>query len=282
MRKILLVLSNIKQIKETEKLVDGYIIPVKDLATNYLFYFQMKDILKLKQTTKKEIFISLNKNMHNCDIKFLKETLLKLDKLNVKGVLYYDVSILNLVQELNLKLNLVFSQEHAVVNSNIINFYYDEGVKSAYLSSELNQLEIKNIIKNTKSKLMLNIFGYTPIFTSIRPLVDNYLKSFGLKDKSKINYLLSNDKKYPIVRGENTTIFSANILNGLEEFLKLDVAYFVVNSFNLEEKKLLETLKIFKNINKNNLMEGNKKLNELFNNLDKAFLYKKATYKVTK
>ena len=144
----------------------------------------LKEILKM---TSKKVFVSLNKNMHSKDLNFLKEILLELEKLNIEGILYYDVSVVNIKQELSLKKDLVWSAEHLVTNSLSINFWKDEGVNFAYLSSDITIEEIKKIKNETDVTLMMNIFGYVPIFTSYRHLIKNYLKTFNLKTENVRN-----------------------------------------------------------------------------------------------
>lgn len=281
MKKIILIPNSLEQIKQIDDLVDGYIIPLKDLSANYEYYFSFKELEEILTITKKEIFISLNKNMHSSDIELLKETLLELEKLNIEGILYYDIALVNIKQELNLRKELVWSQEHLTTNYTTCNFWYDEGVKYAYLSSEITLDEIKEIKNNTKMSLFVNIFGYTPMFTSLRPLINNYLETFEISDNSKIHYMEKENKYYPITSDKTTTIYSSNILNGLKEYLELDVDYFVINSFLISEQ-LEEVLKMFKEANTNNLEENEKQLNNMFTNLDKGFFYLETIYKVIK
>ena len=92
MSKIVIKPTNKKQIK----LHDSIIVGVKNLSVGVL-ELTVEEINKLKN---KEIFVSINKNIHNQDLPYLKEVLLNLK--NIKGVIYYDVSIVNLKQELNL------------------------------------------------------------------------------------------------------------------------------------------------------------------------------------
>lgn len=281
MKKIILIPNDIEQIEKIDELVDGYIIPFKDLSTNYEYYFNLKELKEITSITKKEIFISLNKNMHNDDIELLKETMLELEKLNIEGILYYDIALVNIKQELNLKKELVWAQEHLSTNYTTCNFWYDEGVKYAYLSSEITIEEIKEIKNNTKMSLFVNIFGYLPMFTSLRPLINNYLETFDIKDDSKIHYMEMDNKYYPIISKENTTIYSNNILNGLKEYLELDIEYFVINSFLIDEQ-LEEVLNMFNKVNDNNIEEYEQKLNNMFSNLNKGFFYLETIYKVIK
>ena len=61
---------------------DGVIIGIKDLSVNMPAYFNLEDL----KTIDKEVFVCLNKNMHNSDIDYLKKTLIKLNNYNIKGL----------------------------------------------------------------------------------------------------------------------------------------------------------------------------------------------------
>lgn len=280
--KLLLMPKSIDEIEKTNELVDGFIIGIKDLSTNMPNYFSMNELLEILKITKKEVFVSLNKNMNSKDLVLLKDTLLELEKMNIMGILYYDVSLVNLKQELSLKKDLVWSAEHMVTNSSSINFWALEGVNYAYLSSDITKEEIKIIKEETSISLMMNIFGYIPIFTSYRNLVKNYLKTFDLKDNSKINYIRKEGKIYPIEDLENTTVYSDKILCTLKECLELDIEYGIINSFNIDSLLLIDIIKMFKNVSYDNLENYCGKINGIFNNIDNGFLEKETIYKVVK
>lgn len=281
--KLVLIPKSKEEILKTNDLVDGFIIGIENLSTNLPNYFDLNELKEILKQTNKEIFVSLNKNMHSTDLAILKETLLELEKLNIKGILYYDVSLVNIKQELNLKKDLVWNGEHLVTNSLSIEFWYQEGVNYAYLSSDITKEEILKIKQESKSTLMMNVFGYVPIFTSYRHLIKNYIKTFNLNNDSGINYIEKEGKKYPIVDSINTTVYSNNILNTLDEFLDLkDIEYGVINSFNIDNDKLIKVINLFKNINENNKNDILEIINKLFNNIDNGFLKKETIYKVIK
>ena len=277
MSNLLLVPNNIEELKLTN--VDGFIIPIKNLSVNYNYYIDIKDLDSvLKTLNNKDIFISLNKNMHNKDLPKLKETLLLLENYNIKGIIYYDISIVNYKKELNLKNDLVWNQEHLVNNYSTINYWYDEGASYSYLSSEITASEIKEIKENTKAKLMANIFGYVPIFTSKRHLISNYLETFNKRSDSKIFYMYKEGSRYPLKEEEVTTTYSSYILNGIKEYYNLDLDYYVINSFLIDN--IEKVLDIFANLTKNNLEKSYQKLNELVGNTSEGFLHKETIYKV--
>ena len=278
--KLILIPSSIDNILNLHNKVDGFILPIKDLSVNYNYYIdinKLDDIMpKLKD---KDVFISLNKNMHNKDLKILKDTLLKLEKYDIKGIIYYDVALVNLKKELNLKNDLVWGAEHLVNNYGTINYWHQEGVNYAYLSSEITKNEILEIKKNTNSKLMMNIFGYVPIFTSKRNLVNNYLETFDKEKISNIYYMYKEGVTYPLMDTSNgTTAYSGFILNGVKEYFDLDLDYYVINSFLIDDIETI--LDIFNEINESNLEKCYQKLNNLIGNTDDGFLHKETIYKV--
>ena len=263
MTKLLIFPSSIKQIDDTLHLTDGYILSIKDLSVNSPFYMDINSleeiVLKLKRN-QKQIFMSLNKNMFNSDLDNLKETLLKIDKLNIDGIFYYDISVLSLVKKLNLDIDLVWSQEHMTTNYLTCNYYNEKKVKYVYLSSEITLNEILEISKKTKMLTIMPVFGYLPMFNSKRHIVKNYLETFNINDNSKINYIEKENKKYPIIdEKDGTTVYSSNIMCALEEFLMLNnnIDYVTLNSFNIDNNKFKEALECFRKINENNKQQLN-------------------------
>ena len=282
MPKKIVIPSDLQSIFKLKNKVDGFILGLKNLSVNLPCYFELEELLELiEKLTDKEIFISLNKNMHNTDLEYLKEVLIKLDKTNIKGVIYYDVSIVNLKKELNLSLDLVWGQEHMTTNYLTMNYWYDFGAKYTYVSSDITLEEIKEISNLAKSKLMVQIFGYQPMFTSYRHLVKNYLKTFDIKDDSNEYIIEKEGNSYSIVDDElGTTVYSNNILNGIEEYLDLDVDYVVLNSYNIE--RFEEVIDLFNSVNENNKSEYYNKIKDMYDNVDKGFLYKETVYRVKK
>lgn len=278
-----LVIPNTKEmIYNLQDKVDGYILGLKDLSVNLPCYFKLDELFELiNNLNNKEIFVNINKNMHNNDLEYLKEILIKLDKTNIKGVIYYDISIVNLKKELNLSLDLVWGQEHMTTNYLTMNYWHDFGAKYIYVSSDITLEEIKQISNLAKSKLMVQIFGYQPMFTSYRHLVKNYLKTFDIKDNSKEYIIEKEGNSYSIVDDElGTTVYSRNILNGIEEYLELDVEYVILNSYNID--KFEEVIDLFNNVNESNKSEHYNKIKDMYGNVDKGFLYKETVYRVKK
>lgn len=266
--------------KELNNDVDAYLLGIENLSVNMPIYFTLEEIKNIKSD--KEIFISLNKNMHSNDLSLLEETLIELSKLNIKGIFFYDIGVLNIVKRLNLNIKLVLSQEHLTTNYETINFWYNEGVEYAQIAEEIKEEEIINIKNNTKSKLIVPILGYFPMFVSRRHLKENYLRQFNLKDNSKINYIEKENKIYPIVDEKVTTVYTSSYLNGIREYLdfqKENIEYVLINGFLLKEENKI--INMFKTVTNENVEEYNTEIsNILDSNIDTFFLHKDTIYKV--
>ena len=279
MSKIILILNDITDIEKYSN-VDGFIIPIKGLSINYNTYLSLEEFDKIYSKVKdKELFISLNKNMNNKDLHILEDTLKRLENYNIKGILYYDVALVNMKRRLNLKNDLVWSAEHLVCNYSTINYWHRESVNYAYLSSEITKKDILDIKKNTNVKLMANLFGYVPIFTSKRRLVSNYLETFNKAKVSEMYYMYKEGITYPIKENvDGTVTYSGYILNCVKEFFDLDLDYYVVNPFLIDN--FGSVLDIISHLTKDNLQKSYQKLCNIIENTSDGFMYKETIYKV--
>lgn len=283
MSKIITIPSSYKEIEETASLVDGFIIGIEDMCVNMNYCISLNDLDMLNNFKDKDIFISLNKNMHNKDLDIVKNILIKLNKYNIKGILYYDIAVVNIYNSLDLNYDLVWAQEHATTNYNTINYWKDFNVNYTYISSDITEEEIMDIKIHSNSIFLVNFFGYLPMFVSKRHIVKNYLEYFNLSDNSNINYIEKENNIYPIIDNKTGTIvYSSNILNGIKSYLHLDVEYAVLNSFNIELEKFIKVINMFKLVNHNTLDEYESIINNMFTNTDSGFLNKKTIYKVKK
>ena len=185
----LLVSINDKELSKYMSFTDSFIIGLKDFSINY-YELDINEIEELLNKYKNiNLFISINKNIFNNDLLKLENNLIKLAKLNIKGILFYDLSILSIVKRLNLNLDLVYHQTHMVTNYNIVNFYKELGCKYAYLSTEITCCEMKEISEKTDIKLMALFIGHIIISHSKRKLVSNYLiQSDKIMNQMSMNY----------------------------------------------------------------------------------------------
>ena len=279
--KLLSLPSSIDEINKTKNLVDGFIIGIKDMCVNTNFCIDNLSILN--ELTDKDIFISLNKNMHNSDLNHVESILLELNNYPIKGVLFYDIGVLNIYNRLNLNYDLVWAQEHLTTNFNTINYWNSKGAKYALLSSDITYEEITEITKSSKSKLIVQLFGYLPMFVSKRHIVRNYLNQFNLSDMSSVNYMEKEGNTYPIIDDNiGTHVYSSHILNGIGYANKIDCEYILLNSFNIDTDDFVKVIEMFKSVNESNSNEYEERINSMFSNTNLGFLDTKTIYRVKK
>lgn len=278
-----MVIPSQEDISDFMNYTDAFLFGIEKMSLHMPFYISIKQVKKYVKEikkNKKKLFIALNKNMQNEDLESLESLLIQLDNLDVDGIFYYDVAVLNIKKRLDLQIPLVWSAEHLTTNYATIQFWKNQGIDYTYISSEITLREILEIREHTNCKLIVPIFGYLPIFVSKRHTVKNYLKRFRLQDSSNIHYLRLKEEDYPIIDDElGSTIYSAHILNGYHEYLALeDIEYVTLNSFEIPNEKFLKIVKMYFEKNPNH----EERINQMLLNTDKGFLHKETIYKVKK
>ena len=142
------------------KMADSFVLPILGFAVDYNNYFTLEEIEAILSKTDKEIFVVINKMISNKDIKDLETLMLKLDKIGIAGIFFYDMAVLEIKRRLNLNVDLVWNNTHMVTNYYTCNCYYDLGVKYAYLSNEITIDEILELNKKSNTHNIFMLLGY--------------------------------------------------------------------------------------------------------------------------
>lgn len=273
----ILVVPTSTNIKKYEKNAQAFLFGLKNFSYTTKINLNINQIKKIKQQTDKEIFIKIDKNIFNKDLEKLKQNLIELDKLNINGIMFYDLSVMSIAKNLNLKTPLIWNQNYFVTNYKTCKYYEKEGIQGAVISSEITKEEILEIRKNTKLTLFVNIFGYQMMAFSKRRLITNYFKYLKKKNLKKKNYIIEKDKKYRIIETqEGTIILSDKILNGIKYkqlFEDNNINYLILDQTMIKDRPFLKILDIINN---------NKQEEIPIKNTDELFLNKKTIYKVKK
>lgn len=272
--------------------INTFLLPLKDYSVESINYYSLDDIENIINKYKDiNIFISINKNIFNNEIELLKKTLLKIDELNIKGIFYYDLAILNLKKELNLKTDLVWNSTFMVTNYKTCNYYYKKGVKYALISKEITKDEIIDIIKNTKITPIVELISYPVVAFSKRTLVTNYYTNYKLSKKDDINVIEPKSKqKYYLKENEFGTSFILDkLMNGskiLKELTNTKLDYILLKEDMIEHSIFIECinnikyyLENYKTMNDNDYKNWLHKQNELLGR-NTNFFYRKTIYKV--
>ena len=265
--------------------VDGIILSLKDYSIGSNVYYDLDEIKEIVKTTNKEIFINMNNNIMNNEIEELKTILKELDKLNIKGIFFYDIAILQLKRELKLNVDLIWNQTHMVNNYKTCDYYYSKGVKYALLGKEITLEEILEIINKSKITSMVEVVSIPNIAFSKRLLLTNYYKDLGKDIKYELDIEEKVTKDKYLVKEENkgTSFFQEKIINGtsiIKELYDNNCEYIIMREFNIDDFKelIIDTKEYIDNKCKNK--EYINKYKKLGDNTN--FFFKKTIYKVKK
>lgn len=267
------------------EICDGIILALDNYSVESIVSFSIDEIKKIKNNTSKEIFVKINKNLMNEDIEKVKEILIELDKIGINGVFFYDLAILELKKELNLKLDLVWNQTHMVNNYKTCDYYYSKGVQYALLGKEITLDEIIEILEKSKITSMVEVVSRPSVAFSKRKLITNYYKDLG-KDRSDelIIHEKITDSNYLLREDSNGTSFYLDIVtNGtgvIKDLFENNCQYIIMREFGIDsfEELIKDTLNyINNNCVDTDYVSKYKKLGDSTN-----FFFKKTIYKVKK
>ena len=264
---------------------DGLILAIKDYAVESNTYFTLEEIKNISDSFSGEIFVKLNKNLMNDDIPFVKDILIQLDKMNITGVFFYDLAVLELKRELNLNIDLVWNQTHMVNNYKTCNYYYSKGVKYALLGKEITLDEILEIIDLSDITSMVEVVSKPSVAFSKRKLVSNYYKDMGIDGSKEIivNEKVSN-LNFDIKEDSNGTVFFLDLItNGtgiIRDLYDNGCSYIIMREYGIDNFRELvnDTMEYIKDSCSDlSYVLKYKKLGDSTN-----FFFKKTIYRVKK
>ena len=223
------------------KNIDGVVLSIDKLSVNDSFYV---DVEKLDEIDfkGKEVFVSLNKLMHNSDLDYLRIVMSKLKDMNVR-IMFYDMAVYMIAREYNMVDKLVIMQDH--LNASVLSnkFYYDKGIKASFITNDITKDELLEIKDKSKMEIFFLGYGYAPIFYSRRYLVTNYLKYINEKSGKDYKIISDNGSVYPINEEEyGTTVYTEkpiNLLNYLDELKSIDYLVLKSNMIDNDEFNIM-------------------------------------------
>ena len=208
----------------------GYTLlyPLKSFCVGYNIEFEI---------TKIDDFVLVNRILTNEDILKLKDLLH--GNINIKGIVFDDLGVLEIIKDLNITKILMLN--HLANSSKAINYYLDY-VDSVMVSTDLANTEIKEILKNSHKPLVLYTFGPIPLMYSRRTLLTNYHKYHNLNNEKLIDAHID-EKYFRIIENDYGTCFYTKKYFYYENYPKLDnILYYYFNPVFLEKNEILASL----------------------------------------
>lgn len=293
--KLLVILNHINDFANYEHSpVDGFIIGLKGYNHFYsgmIALDELKKNLSKMKASGKEVFISMNKIIHNEELHPLKETLIGLSLMDIDGIIFDDLAILQISKDLGLPMNLVYGSTHLLTNHFTADYYFEKGVPFGMLSTEISLEDCLKIKAKTKMKLMMTLYGFLDMTHSSRTLVRHYFEYIKEPQKNNEYYIHEPVRKedYPILEDEHGTyIFHSKILNGacvIPQIMAAGMDYIVLNGSRIEPTIFKQVVDCFIQIRENSqdpliVQKHHEMINDLSGTTDYGFLFKETVYKV--
>ena len=273
---------------------DGFFVGVKNYSygfNNLIDINELKDYIDLIKGSNKEIFVTFNRLYYNDEINGLKDLIISLKNLDITGICFSDIGVLNILKELDYKGDILWYSNHIGTNSKTINFLNKRGVNYFLLSNEITNDEIIKIKNNSNGNIGCTLYGHLNMATSSRKLLTNYF-SYINKTKDKDTYIMEDKNKkedYIITEGFNTDFYTKKVLNAIKfypELLKNNIDFIYLDDYFIESNNFYNVIEAFSSLR--NAPEDKDFINKLeqvvnantFEEIYYGFLDKKTVYKV--
>ena len=254
---------------------EGFFIGIKGYSygfNNLLDLDKLTSYIDMIKKSNKEIFITFNRLYYNSEINDLKEVIKSIINLDITGICFSDLGVLNILNELDYKGDILWYSNHLGTNSKTINFLNKRNVNYFLLSNEITIEEIIKIKNNSKGKIGCTLYGHLNMATSSRKLLTNYFE-FINKSKDKDTYIIEDKVKkedYIITEGFNTDFYTKKILNGIKYYKELNdnnIDFIYLDDYMINKEDFINIVNLFKS-------------NEVIDSDYLGFLEKKTVYKV--
>jgi len=256
----LVTVNNLDLIEKLKKVgVSTFLFPLKDYTVGFPNTYEITDIKE------DNAYIFINRILPSDDIDDLRKILNNLPN-NIKGIMFDDLGVLELIKELAIEKILYLN--HFSTNYESINSFL-EYVDSLVISTDITKEEIEVILNKTNKPLIIYGFGYVPVMYSRRMLLTNFNKHFNLENKniSNIKDKMANNKFFAYENNFGTVLYHHLPSNSLE--IKHDnIYYYLINTAFLKDEEVLNLFNSISNDSEINIP------------YDRGFLDKETIYKL--
>ena len=142
-------------------------------ATNFSIE-QIKEASLIAHKMNKKIYVTVNIVFQNEDFDGLVEYLKELENAKVDAIIVSDPSVIEIVKNNNINLNIHISTQYSSSNIEVVNFFKSLGCERVVLSRELSKNEIKEIIDKCNIDIEVFLHGAMCSSYSGRCILSNY------------------------------------------------------------------------------------------------------------
>ena len=238
MSNILINVDNAKYIDDYRKAgVNAFLFALEGYSVGYQTY-SLEEINQINVSNK---YILINRLLDSFDVDHLRELLSSIS--DVKGIVYEDIAVYMLVQELKIPVECIFFQNHFGTSYPEVNFWL-ERVDSMFISNEITKDEILNILEHAKKEVCIHYYGYNQVMYSRRKLLSNWSEEFHIPyQNTNIIEDQATHVKFRAIENEyGTVMYSEHIFNGKELKDFPNIKYFYVNPMMIEHDVVMDFL----------------------------------------
>lgn len=142
-------------------------------ATNFSIE-QIKEASLIAHKMNKKLYVTVNIVFQNEDFDGLVEYLKELENAKVDAIIVSDPSVIEIVKNNNINLNIHISTQYSSSNIEVVNFFKSLGCERVVLSRELSKNEIKEIIDKCNIDIEVFLHGAMCSSYSGRCILSNY------------------------------------------------------------------------------------------------------------
>lgn len=227
------------------------------LGCQYSFHspyiFSLEEIKELTRTYSQcDFYVAINALYDQHVIHDVESFIKQIHLCHVKGLLFQDFGVLQIVKELQYDFDMMYAPETLNTNACTLNTLQKQGVTSAFLARVIPLEEQLHIQKEVSMPLMLQVHGVEYIAASKRNLLSNYQEASGFEFDVSLqgNIVLkakNNDYKLRVFEDDKGThIFSDTRLYMLDLFNHFcDFDYLYIETLMMSEQEAIEIASIY-------------------------------------
>lgn len=227
---VLFTVTNLDLIEELKGLgISKFVYPLSFFCVGIPRCFEINEIKE------ENAYLFVNRILDSKSIDALSKILHNLPN-NIKGIIFDDLGLIEVLKDVNIEKILYYS--HFNTNYESINYFFDY-VDEVFVSTDITEEEIDEIISKAKRPISLFVFGLVSSLYSRRTLLENHAKQFNIPCK-KEKELHINDKKFIAIENEYGMMMYHYPYYDGSRLLNKKAKYYFYYPILLEDKDVLK------------------------------------------
>ncbi|MFW6285155.1 MAG: peptidase U32 family protein [Bacillota bacterium] len=232
--------------------VDGVVLGVRPFAQRMRETYTPSALEPLVETAKshgKSVFLNVNAIIHEGDLEALDYVFDKIRDFPVDGILFADLSVIEMADKYGLRHLLIYDAETYLTNHEDTLFWEGEGVRGTIGARQLTAPDILSIAKKSPLPFGIQGHGHVNMFQSARPLIENFFSHLDEEQPDRYNNTRlemveakREDEPYPIYQDDfGTHVFRSKPMHSFHAFkdFKEVLSYFTVDTLFYDESRVL-------------------------------------------